>query len=102
MFYGLVYDNLVAVDQDMNPKPNLAVSWNIVTDISPHGSVWQYNLTHNAVWHDGEPFTADDVVFTISYQTGPNFYYMWDPGCWIGCIGHYQETKTLNCVPTSI
>ena len=77
VFYGLVYDNLVAVDQDMNPKPNLATSWNIVPDITPYGSVWQYNLTHNAVWHDGEPFTAYDVVFTIDYQTGPNYNYMW-------------------------
>jgi peptide/nickel transport system substrate-binding protein len=77
IFYGLVYDNLIAVDQDMNPKPNLALSWYVVPDIVPYGSVWQYNLTHNAKWHDGEPFTAEDVVFTFNYQIGANWATMW-------------------------
>jgi len=77
VFYGLVYDFLIAVDEDLNPKPNLAVSWNVVQDQLPVGSVWQYNLTHDAKWHDGEPFTADDVVFTMNYQTGTNWKTMW-------------------------
>lgn len=77
IFYGLVYDYLTAVDQDLKIKPNLATSWYIVPDELPYGSVWQYNLTHNAYWHDGEPFTADDVVFTIEYQIGPNYASMW-------------------------
>jgi peptide/nickel transport system substrate-binding protein len=77
IFYGLVYDYLVAVDEDMHPKPNLATSWYIVPDITPYGSVWQYNLTHDATWHDGEPFSADDVVFTMNYQTGLNYDSMW-------------------------
>jgi len=68
IFYGLVYDCLVAVDGKMNPKPNLATSWNVVKEELPVGSVWQYNLTHNATWHDGELFTADDVVFTFEFQ----------------------------------
>jgi peptide/nickel transport system substrate-binding protein len=76
-FYSLVYDSLTSVDEDMNITPNLALSWNIVPDALPYGSVWQYNLTHNAYWHDGEPFTADDVNFTINYQTGANFATMW-------------------------
>ena len=77
VFYGLVYDYLIAIDEDLNPKPNLAVSWNIVPDVSPYGSVWQYNLTRNAKWHDGEPFDADDVVFTVKYQIGGNWDFMW-------------------------
>ena len=77
VFYGLVYDFLIAVDEDLNPKPNLAESWCVVQDEYPVGSVWQYNLTHNAKWHDGEPFTADDVVFTMNYQTGINWFSMW-------------------------
>ena len=77
IFYGLVYDYLTAVDQDMNVKPNLATSWNIVADQLPYGSVWQYNLTENAEWHDGEPFDADDVVFTVDFQIGANYASMW-------------------------
>lgn len=77
LFYGLIYDYLIAVDQDMNPSPNLALSWNIVSNQIPYGSVWQYNLTQNATWHDGEPFTADDVVFTFNLQIGLNYNTMW-------------------------
>jgi peptide/nickel transport system substrate-binding protein len=77
IFYGLIYDYLMAVDQDKNIKPNLATSWYIVPDQLPYGSVWQYNLTRNATWHDGEPFDADDVVFTINYQIGANYDSMW-------------------------
>lgn len=77
IFYGLVYDYLIAVDGDMKPKSNLAISWYIVPDQLPYGSVWQYNLTHNATWHDGEPFTADDVNFTFNYQIGLKVDSMW-------------------------
>ncbi|OGS42013.1 MAG: hypothetical protein A3K67_00150 [Euryarchaeota archaeon RBG_16_62_10] len=85
VFYGLVYDCLMTVDEDMNAAPNLATSWYIVPEDDPKmvlsgepfGSVWQYNLTQNARWHDGERFTAEDVVFTVDYQTGPNYDTMW-------------------------
>jgi len=43
----------------------------------PRGSVWQYNLTHTAFWHDGEPFTSTDVKFTMDYQSGLNWSTMW-------------------------
>jgi peptide/nickel transport system substrate-binding protein len=77
IFYGLVYDYLIAVDENLTPKPNLALSWGIVGSEVPYGSVWEYNLTHNAIWHDNEPFTADDVVFTIDYQIGAHYDSMW-------------------------
>ncbi len=77
IFYGLVYDFLMCVDEDLNPAPNLALSWYVVPDELPLGSVWQYNLTRNATWHDNEVFDADDVVFTFNYQTGINWTDMW-------------------------
>ena len=77
IFYGLVYDYLVSVDEDRNPSPGLALSWWVIQDIEPVGSVWEFNLTTNATWHDGEPFTADDVVFTFDLQTGPYFDQFW-------------------------
>ncbi len=96
IFYGLVYDYLVAVDNDMGPKPNLATSWNIVPDIAPYGSVWQYNLTHNARWHDGEPFDADDVVFTISFQTGANYEFMWAYQPYTILIDHAEKVDPFT------
>ena len=77
VFYGLVYDYLICLDENLQPKPNLAVSWSIVDEYEPYGSVWQYNLTHNARWHDGERVTADDVVFTFEYQIGEKWATMW-------------------------
>jgi len=71
LFFGLVYDRLQSVDESMNPTSNLATDWWVVPGTEPEtgepfGSVWQYNLTTNAEWHDGVPLTAADVVFTMN------------------------------------
>jgi peptide/nickel transport system substrate-binding protein len=42
------------------PIPELAESW----DISDDGLEYTFNLREDVTWHDGEQFTADDVVFT--------------------------------------
>jgi len=84
IFYGLVYDGLTVLDNDMNPTPDLAKEvWAVpTTDPSlietgePYGSVWQYNLTTSAFWNDGEPFTADDVVWNININA-ENFEDLW-------------------------
>jgi len=89
VFYGLVYDTLMSVGNDLEVVPNLATSWYAVplTDSEmiahpsyPYGSVWQYNLTHDAWWSDGEPFTADDVVFNINLNAGnPSSMWAYQP-----------------------
>ena len=85
LFYSLVYDCLQSVDENLDVTPNLATSWYPVSPSDPelqqtgepYGSVWQYNLTHNAFWHDGVPFTAADVVFTFNLDAW-NYSSMWD------------------------
>ncbi len=42
-------------------EPALAASW----DVSDDGLVYTLHLREGVTWHDGEPFTADDVVFTF-------------------------------------
>ena len=84
VFYGLVYDALTSVGNNLEVIPNLATScWKVPTTDpelqasgEPYGSVWEYNLTHNANWSDGVAFTADDVVFTINLNAG-NYTIMW-------------------------
>ncbi len=84
IFYGLVYDGLTVIDNDMNPTPDLARSvWAVpITDPEmaesgePYGSVWQYNITDSAYWNDGEPFTADDVVWNVNMNAW-NFEELW-------------------------
>ena len=86
LFYSLVYDCLQSVDENLDVTPNLATSWYPVSPSDPdlqqtgepYGSVWQYNLTHNAFWHDGVPFTAADVIFTFNLDAW-NYSSLWAP-----------------------
>jgi peptide/nickel transport system substrate-binding protein len=55
-----MYSGLLTYGFDLKPLPNLATSW----EISPDGLTYTFHLAKNAKWHDGEPFTADDVIFT--------------------------------------
>jgi len=84
VFYGLVYDALEVIDNKMQPTSDLALSaapvpstdpW-MVANSAPYGSVWQYNLSHNVTWSDGELFTADDVVWNVNLNAN-NFDSMW-------------------------
>jgi peptide/nickel transport system substrate-binding protein len=56
-----IYDTLIRVDMNANPIPDLAQSWTVANSTSI-----TFNLAQNATWHDGQPFTADDVVFTVN------------------------------------
>ncbi len=60
--FHLNYDYLVGFRaSDLQPTPELATSW----EHSPDGKVWTFKLREGVKWQDGEPFTADDVVFTF-------------------------------------
>jgi peptide/nickel transport system substrate-binding protein len=56
----LVYEFLVGRDKKLQLVPELAVSWE---QVSP--TVWRFKLRPGVKFHDGTPFTADDVVFTF-------------------------------------
>lgn len=60
---GLIYDGLIKLDKDLNMAPAMAESWTY----SPDCLDVTFKLRKDVKWHDGHPFTADDVVFT--YQT---------------------------------
>lgn len=55
-----VYEGLVRRDKDMRVEPALAVSWS-----QPSPTVWRFRLREGVKFHDGTPFTADDVAFSI-------------------------------------
>ena len=57
---SLVYDTLVQRDKDLKIEPALAVSWQ---QINP--TTWRFKLRPDVKFHDGTPFTADDVVFSF-------------------------------------
>jgi peptide/nickel transport system substrate-binding protein len=55
-----IYERLVHVDEKGGLAPGLAGSWDRVNDLT-----WTFKLRPNVLWHDGKPFTADDVVFSF-------------------------------------
>ena len=59
-----IFDTLVWKNETAGPIPLLATDW----EYSFEEDVYVFNLAENAKWHDGEPVTADDVAFTISYM----------------------------------
>ncbi|MBS7703769.1 ABC transporter substrate-binding protein [Chelatococcus asaccharovorans] len=56
-----INEGLFTYDYDLNPKPVLATNWTI----SPDGLTYTFRLRANVKWHDGKPFTSDDVAFSI-------------------------------------
>jgi peptide/nickel transport system substrate-binding protein len=55
-----IYSGLVTFDKDLNPVGDLAQSWEFSQDCRD----LTFKLRPGVKWHDGQPFTADDVVFT--------------------------------------
>lgn len=62
---GNVYEPLVGRDSKLGLTPALATSWR---QTSP--TVWRFELRRNVTFHDGTPFTADDVVFSFARASG--------------------------------
>lgn len=56
-----IFDGLVTYDFDITPKPMLATSW----EVAPDGLAYTFNLREGVTWHDGKPFTAADVKFSL-------------------------------------
>jgi peptide/nickel transport system substrate-binding protein len=62
-----LYDPLVRVNPDFSQSPGLALSW------TPNATAttWEVKLRPGVKWHDGSPFTADDVIFTLRQMGNP-------------------------------
>src|SRR6476620_5048597 len=65
---GLVTETLVGVNpRDAQHIPGLADSW----EIAPDGKTYTFHLRPGVTWHDGAPFTADDVILSLDAQASP-------------------------------
>jgi len=60
-----IYEPLVRRDKQLKLEGALAQKWS-----NPKPTVWRFELRPNVKWHDGSPFTADDVVFTLQRANG--------------------------------
>ncbi len=72
VFY-LLFNTLVKLDFDLKTIiPDLAESW----EVSPDASVYTFHLGRDVRWHDGTPFTAEDVRFTFERQILESYRYV--------------------------
>ncbi|MFN3302712.1 MAG: ABC transporter substrate-binding protein [Roseateles sp.] len=62
-----VYEGLTRRQKDMRIGPSLATEWTQVTPL-----IWRFRLRPGVKFHDGTPFTADDVVFSMQRLRDPN------------------------------
>lgn len=58
----LMYDKLLDYDLNLKPEPSLATEWAYSAD----GTTLSFTLRQGVKWHDGQDFTADDVVYTYN------------------------------------
>jgi peptide/nickel transport system substrate-binding protein len=79
-----VYEPLVTRGRDFKLAPALATDWK---QTSP--TVWRFNLRKGVQFHDGTPFTADDVIF--SYERAKS-----DGSDMKSYVGQIKEIKKLN------
>ncbi len=61
-----IYESLVSRDERFKLEPALATAWQMV---SP--TVWRFRLRPGVLFHDGQPFTADDAVFSLERAMAP-------------------------------
>ena len=64
---GLVFTGLFRVNAQLKMEPDLAKSYTV----SPDGLTYVFHLRRDVKWHDGKPFTADDVIFTFQKILDP-------------------------------
>jgi peptide/nickel transport system substrate-binding protein len=66
---SFTHEGLLAQDDKLEFQPNLAKSWEFNEDQTEV----TFKLEEGVKWHDGEPFTADDVVFTYKSIASPGY-----------------------------
>jgi ABC-type transport system substrate-binding protein len=63
----LMFSGLLRYDQDLSLKPDLAEDWALSED----QKTYTVTLRKDAIWHDGEPVTVDDVLYTFRLIQDP-------------------------------
>jgi peptide/nickel transport system substrate-binding protein len=71
MWLAKIFTPLIMMSEDYTEHTSedaLAISWEPNED----ATVWTFNLREGVVWHDGEPFTANDLKFTAELTSAPD------------------------------
>ncbi|UCD71346.1 MAG: hypothetical protein JSW70_10170 [Syntrophobacterales bacterium] len=65
---GIIFDGLIKLNDEMEPVPHLALSW----ENSPDGLVWTFSLRRGVRFHDGSELASEDVKFTFDKVNDPS------------------------------
>jgi peptide/nickel transport system substrate-binding protein len=86
----IFYEPLASYDPDGNVVPVLAAEAPSLQNgqVAKDGMSVTWKLKKDVVWHDGKPFTADDVVF--------NWEYVMDPATAAVTIGPYRDIVRID------
>ena len=63
-----IYESLILRSETMALEPGLALSWGLMDD----ATVWEFKLRQGVTFHEGQPFTSEDVVFTFERALKPS------------------------------
>lgn len=84
--YHNIFSRLVELDENFKIQPSLAHSWK-----QEDAQTWTVDLVDNAVFHNGDPMTADDVKFSFErVKSHPNAVF----------VAAFQQTEVLS--PTRV
>ena len=95
----LIFSTLVDVDSDeVTILPDLATSW----EVTPDAKTYTFHLNPAAVWSDGQPVTADDVLYTIAWANqNPDAFKQLSVAAFQGVVGG-AEVKGTTDIPSGV
>ncbi len=79
-----VYETLVILAWDYTVRPGLAERWEFIEP-----ATWRFHLRRGVMFHDGRPFSADDVVWSLTGREFP-------PTSWSRTLGPDSVRKVMN------
>ena len=89
----LLFSGLIRFDSRGMPLPDLAEAWGTSQD----GTIYNFSIRPNAIWHDGTAVTTDDVIFTIELiKSNISFYPQDVKALWEGVEIKRMDEKTMQ------
>jgi peptide/nickel transport system substrate-binding protein len=89
----LLFSGLIKFDSHGIPQLDLAEGWGTSQD----GTIYNFSIRPNAFWHDGQPVTTDDVIFTIDLIKSDISFYPQDvKALWDAVEIRRMDEKTMQ------
>ncbi|MGD8523642.1 MAG: ABC transporter substrate-binding protein [Desulfobacterales bacterium] len=100
-----IFDRLVDTNEKQQLQPGLAESWKPLND-----TTWEFKLRKGVKFHDGTPFTADDVLFTFerapNVEASPSSFALYTKGKTVKKIDdytvHFLTEKPYPLMPNDV